>query len=201
MSNLRTPLKILPGCIYWFPTAFVLSYYFYNLKIISGRSMQPTLNPDSSSWRDVGLFNCYAIHTKLDFNRGDIVALCSPEDSNRVLVKRIIALPEDRVKTLPPYSEPEVVVPQGHAWVEGDEPFHSDDSNRFGPVSLALIESRLVAVVWPPSRFGHLSRPSQVERDTSTPSENSAYRMAMAELERQRWRSARVTSNQTSRTG
>ncbi|KAE9410346.1 hypothetical protein BT96DRAFT_969422, partial [Gymnopus androsaceus JB14] len=73
--------------VYWFPTVFVVSYYFYNLKIVSGRSMQPTLNPDSSLWRDVGLFNRYVIHTKLEFNRGDIVTLRSPEDPNRVLVK------------------------------------------------------------------------------------------------------------------
>ena len=30
-----------------------------------------------------------------------------------------------------------VRVPLGHCWVEGDEPFHSEDSNRFGPVSSA----------------------------------------------------------------
>ncbi|KIK65383.1 hypothetical protein GYMLUDRAFT_219363 [Collybiopsis luxurians FD-317 M1] len=181
--------------VYWLPTSFVVSYYFFNLKIVSGRSMQPTLNPDSSLWRDVGLFDRYAIHTKLNFRRGDIVALRSPEDPNRVLVKRIIALPGDRVKTLPPYPDPEIVVPRGQAWIEGDEPFHSDDSNRFGPVPLALIDSRLVTVIWPPSRFGHLFRPSQVDNDISTPQKKSAHRMAMAELDRQRWRNNRVTTN------
>ncbi|KAJ4467553.1 peptidase S24/S26A/S26B/S26C [Lentinula aciculospora] len=196
--NFAPPLKSLVTSvrtyIYWFPTVFVVSYYFYYLKIVSGRSMQPTLNPDSSLWRDVGLFNRYAIHTKRDYHRGDIVALCSPEDPNRVLVKRIIALAGDRVKTLPPYPDPEIVVPQGQAWIEGDEPFHSDDSNRFGPVPLALIESRLVTVVWPPSRFGNLFRPIQIDKDTSTPHKHSAYRLAMAELDRQRWRNARVTA-------
>ena len=57
-----------------------------------------------------------------------------------------------KVKTLPPYPDAEVRVPPGHAWVEGthaksklsflsshvypqgDEYFHSDDSNTFGPV-------------------------------------------------------------------
>lgn len=66
-------------------------------------------------------------------------------------------------------------------------------------VALALIDARLVAVVWPPSRFGHLFRPTQVVKDTSTPEKNSAYRLAMAELERQRWRSTRITPNQTSK--
>ena len=26
--------------VYWLPTTFVVSYYFFNLKIVSGRSMQ-----------------------------------------------------------------------------------------------------------------------------------------------------------------
>ncbi|KAJ3723101.1 peptidase S24/S26A/S26B/S26C [Lentinula raphanica] len=198
--KLFTPLNALVTAswryIYWLPTAFVVSYYFVNLKIISGRSMQPTLNPDFSLWRDVGLFNRYAIHAKLDFARGDIVALRSPENPNRVLVKRIVGLPGDRVKTLPPYPTPEITVPQGQAWIEGDEPFHSDDSNRFGPVPLALIESRLISVVWPPSRFGHLfrSQPTPSKKNISTPQEHSAYQLAMAELDRQRWRSTRVTA-------
>ncbi|KAK7049627.1 hypothetical protein VNI00_005658 [Paramarasmius palmivorus] len=66
--------------------------------------MQPTLNPDSSPGRDVALFDRYAIHTRRIYQRGDIVALTSPENPERVLVKRIIALGGDRVKTLPPYK-------------------------------------------------------------------------------------------------
>ncbi|KAF9263523.1 LexA/Signal peptidase [Marasmius fiardii PR-910] len=139
---------------YWAPTFLVLGEYFYCLKTVSGRSMQPTLNPDSSPSKDIALFNRFAIHTLRQFQRDDIVALKSPENPERMLVKRIIALPGDRVKTLPPFKETEVVVPPGHVWIEGDEPFHSDDSNRFGPVSVSLIESRMVCVIWPLSRFG-----------------------------------------------
>ena len=40
-----------------------------------------------------------------------------------------------QVKTLPPYPDMEVVVPEGHGWLEGDAPFNSEDSNHFGPVS------------------------------------------------------------------
>jgi inner membrane protease subunit 2 len=36
-----------------------------------------------------------------------------------MLVKRILALPGDRVHTLPPYPDQVVTVPPGHAWVEG----------------------------------------------------------------------------------
>ena len=42
----------------------------------------------------------------------------------------------DVVETRPTYPERNVVVPQNHVWVEGDEAFHSRDSNTYGPVSL-----------------------------------------------------------------
>ncbi|RKP07301.1 hypothetical protein THASP1DRAFT_17256, partial [Thamnocephalis sphaerospora] len=50
----------------------------------------------------------------------------------------------------------------GHSWVEGDEPFHSRDSNAFGPVPDGLIEARVQWILWPLSRFGPVP-----ERETS----------------------------------
>ena len=85
----------------------------------------------------------------------------SPQEYGKLLVKRLIALPGDKVdlisyllskfikhlltrascdthqvKTLPPYPNTEVVIPDGHGWLEGDAPFNSEDSNHFGPVSI-----------------------------------------------------------------
>ncbi|KAF5369798.1 hypothetical protein D9758_001174 [Tetrapyrgos nigripes] len=111
--------------LYWMPTAVVFTQYLYGLKIVSGRSMQPTLNPDSSLWRDVALFDRYSIYAQRAYTRGDIVALKSPNDPNRTLVKRIIGLEGDVVKTLPPYPDPEVRIPPGHAWIEGESSIQS----------------------------------------------------------------------------
>lgn len=91
------------------------------------------------------------------------------------------------MKTLPPYPDTEVVIPDGHGWLEGDAPFNSEDSNHFGPVSinllcphvadtfklggnmytvdqvpLALIDSKLACVVWP------LNRVSAVDSHTTS---------------------------------
>jgi len=81
----------------------------------------------------------------------------SPEDPNRILIKRILATEGDIVKTLPPYPDREVLVPKGHVWIEGiyscvsdhptthtrvlsgDEHFLSDDSNRFGAVCVLFV--------------------------------------------------------------
>ncbi|KAF8913789.1 peptidase S24/S26A/S26B/S26C [Gymnopilus junonius] len=144
--------------IYWLPTGIFLSSYFFHVKTVSGRSMQPTLNPDNSRWKDVVLFSKFAVHTTQEYGRDDIVTLRSPEDPRRILIKRIIAMEGDTVKTLPPYPDQEVKIPPGYVWIEGDEHFVSDDSNRFGPVSQSLIESKLVMVVWPPDRFGAAGR-------------------------------------------
>ncbi|KAJ7742480.1 peptidase S24/S26A/S26B/S26C [Mycena maculata] len=138
--------------LYWLPTTILLTD-FYTLKQVNGRSMQPTLNPNESLlWRDVAIFDRFSIHTLQCYRRGDIVALKSPHNAKHELVKRISAVEGDIVRTLPPYPEPEVRVPKGHIWVEGDA-FHSQDSNSFGPVPLGLIDSRLVSIIWPFWRF------------------------------------------------
>lgn len=174
--------------LYWLPTGFVLSHYFYNVNVISGRSMQPTLNPDTSSSRDVAIFHRHALFTRDAYQRDDIITLRSPEDPRRTLIKRIIALEGDVVRTLPPYPARDVRVPIGHIWVEGDEPFYSDDSNIFGPVPMALVESKLVCIIWPLHRFGRVSK-AELPLSRNGPS----FRRAMAQFDRERARESRVT--------
>ncbi|GJJ07275.1 hypothetical protein Clacol_001475 [Clathrus columnatus] len=73
------------------------------LKTVTGRSMQPTLNPDTSPWRDIGLFDRSIFLRGYELKKGDIVALRSPLQPNTLLVKRIVALQGDKIQTLPPY--------------------------------------------------------------------------------------------------
>jgi mitochondrial inner membrane protease subunit 2 len=58
----------------------------------------------------------------------------SPTNPKEWVIKRIIAMEGDIVETRPKYPERNVVVPHNHLWVEGDEGFHSRDSNSYGPV-------------------------------------------------------------------
>ncbi|KAJ2157714.1 hypothetical protein GGF46_004317 [Coemansia sp. RSA 552] len=152
----RLPWRLLlagtvgAGSVAIFVTDNVLS-----LQMISGRSMQPALNPDSNCLkRDVVLVD-KAVKGEMAkrLRRGDIVTLASPTNPDRLLVKRIVAMPHDCVVPLG-QSDSFVRVPVGHCWVEGDESYHSKDSNAFGPVPIALISGRAITPVWPPSRFG-----------------------------------------------
>ncbi|KAI0082576.1 LexA/Signal peptidase [Panus rudis PR-1116 ss-1] len=178
------------SALVWLPIGIVFTEYGYNIKVVSGRSMQPTLNPDDSISKDIVVFDRYSVQLLRQYKRGDVVALKSPYDSKQLLVKRIIALPGDKVKTLPPYPDAEVTIPEGHAWVEGDEPFKSEDSNYFGPVALGLIDSKLVWILWPWARIGPLARPTNLDRKKMT---GPAWRKHLAVLEREERRKARVT--------
>jgi len=54
----------------------------------------------------------------------------------------------------PDNNEVTVTIPFNHAWVEGDNPDQSLDSNDYGPISLSLVEGVAGRIVWPVERRG-----------------------------------------------
>jgi len=157
--------------IYWLGPAALFVTQVGTIQNVRGRSMQPTFNPDSSRFSDVVLLDrlCSSALAleygeksgiwKPTFKRGDVVVMKSPTDPDLRIIKRVVAVANDVVKTLPPYPLAVVHVPEGHIWVEGDEYFHSRDSNTFGPASTGLIEAKIKYIVWPPSRIGSVPAP------------------------------------------
>ncbi|XP_045144877.1 mitochondrial inner membrane protease subunit 2 [Echinops telfairi] len=81
--------------------------------------------------------------------------LRSPKNPEQKIIKRVIALEGDIVKTMG-HKTRYVKVPPGHIWVEGDHHGHSFDSNSFGPVSLGLLHAHATHILWPPERWQKL---------------------------------------------
>lgn len=111
----------------------------------SGPSMLPTFNVTGEFFliSKVGL-NDIAV--------GDVVTAVHPHDPVERIAKRVIGLAGDVVcvdPTLPSAQQRWIKVPQGHAWLCGDNLAHSLDSREWGPLPLALVRGKIVAKVWP----------------------------------------------------
>jgi signal peptidase I len=90
---------------------------------------------------------------------GDEVACC--DDDGRLTVNGV---PVDESALLKPGVAPsqrefDVTVPAGSVWVMGDNRPNSGDSRVHGAVPLDDVVGRTFAVVWPPDRWGAVSRP------------------------------------------
>jgi signal peptidase I len=88
---------------------------------------------------------------------GDIVVVQHPDKAGTVC-KRILALPGDMIVSPPGgrrrssnnnNNKSLLVIPDGHIWLEGDNPRNSNDSRDYGPVPAALIVGRVMCRIWP----------------------------------------------------
>lgn len=132
----------------WLPVGITVNSLFVSAASVKGRSMQPVLNGgmNQNAVRDRVLLDKFSIQMLHRYKRGDVVVLASPEDPGSFLIKRLVAIEGDLIKDR---KGDRVLIPAGKCWVEGDNEVFSDDSDKFGPVPMALIDSRVVAVVWP----------------------------------------------------
>ena len=110
-----------------------------------------------------------------ELRRGDIVIADGPDGSGRYYLKRIAAMPGERIELrdgllfindehhheaylsgLPAY-----VGTESHSWsvdddsyfLMGDNRTHSIDSRDYGPVTLEAIRGKVTQRLWPPGRW------------------------------------------------
>jgi signal peptidase I len=121
----------------------------------------------------------YKIHPP---QRGDIIVFKPPDEASRDFIKRIIALPGERLRIingvvyindqvlhepyLPekwtynnnwPASGQDYILPTNMYFVMGDNRNHSSDSRTFGPITLDSILGKAEVRIWPLNEVGFLS--------------------------------------------
>ncbi len=147
----------------WVPVALFFVNHVADVGFVEGGSMRPTFNPDTNKrWRDYVLLQKWNLRNRGALKVGDVVVLKSPLEPKKSVTKRIMAVAGETVSTRSKKLN-RVTIPKGHVWVEGDEGFHSRDSNTYGPVSIGLVQAKVTRILWPPSRFG--VKPTNVLRD------------------------------------
>lgn len=136
---------------------------------VEGESMLPTL-----AHGDRLLVN-KLVYRFREPTPGEVVVIADPANPHRHLVKRVIAVAGDEVAVEgdavwvngrlldEPYVHPgspgtyragPLTVPEGYVWVMGDNRGASLDSRLLGPIPVARVEGRAVALLWPPVRVG-----------------------------------------------
>ncbi len=149
-------------------SAFIIIFLYQPVRV-EGTSMLPVLEDQDR------LFINKIAYRVGDIHQGDVVVFQYPHDHTKSYIKRVIALPGDRIritdgevyvngKLLPePYvpsrftddrSQPEMVLPANEYFVMGDHRSISSDSRDFGPVDRDLIYGKAVFVYWPMEQVG-----------------------------------------------
>ncbi len=147
----------------------VMITFLYQPVRVEGTSMLPRLED-----RDRLFINKFVYHISA-IERGDVVVFRYPRDPEKSYIKRVIALPGDRIRidrgtvwlNGKPLKEeyvparyrdsrsmPEMVVPDDCYFMMGDHRSISSDSREFGPVNRDLIYGKAVFVYWPAKDAG-----------------------------------------------
>jgi len=143
--------------------------FLYQPVRVEGTSMLPRLED-----HDRLFINKFVYHIE-SIDRGDVVVFRYPRDTEKSYIKRVIALPGDRIwidhgqvwlngqplhENYVPQeyrdsrSMAEMVVPEDCYFMMGDHRSISSDSREFGPVERSLVYGKAVFVYWPTKDMG-----------------------------------------------
>ena len=149
--------------------SILIIMFLYQPVRVEGTSMLPRLEDHDRLFINKFVYRISAIH------RGDVVVFHYPRDPEKSYIKRVIALPGDRLwidrgqvwvngKKLDEGYVPaeyrdvrslaEMVIPEETYFVMGDHRSISSDSREFGPVERSLIYGKAVFVYWPAKDAG-----------------------------------------------
>ncbi|KAJ5587440.1 uncharacterized protein N7459_003205 [Penicillium hispanicum] len=172
---LRSVLRLKPGPVARFAlngtgvfcACALLWEHIVTIQLSEGPSMYPTFNP-RGDWLMISRMH----RNGKGIEVGDVVRFNHPTFLGVHGAKRVLGMPGDFVCRDQPFSTeagkvPDMIqVPEGHAFLVGDNLPWSRDSRNYGPVPLGLINGKIVARVWPPSRMEwvrNTMQPAQLE--------------------------------------
>jgi len=142
---------------YWVLPGLLQNYFW--IAVVKGSSMEPTLNASGST--EYVFMNRTRVRDLRNVTRGEVYALIDPQDETQMVIKRMVGLFPDVIRT---ESRGLEAVPPGHCWIEGDNAKVAVDSNSYGPVPVGLVQAHVPAVLWPPRCWQWLGRPIPSER-------------------------------------
>jgi signal peptidase I len=164
------------GVVLWFRDLLISAFasvliitFLYQPVRVEGTSMLPRLEDSDRLFINKFVYHFTAIE------RGDVVVFRPPSDPERSYIKRVIALPGDRLRIdhgrvivngkliREPYvpleyrdnrSMAEITIPSDSFFMMGDHRNISYDSRSFGAVPRSLIYGKAVFVYWPRRDLG-----------------------------------------------
>ena len=149
-------------------SVFIITILYQPVRV-EGTSMLPRLEDQDRLFINKFVYQFTAIQ------RGDVVVFHYPRDPQESYIKRVIALPGDRIRIVRgqvwlngrPLRESyvpeayrdsrsmiETIVPEGCYFMMGDHRSISSDSRDFGPVERSLIYGKAAFVYWPAQDAG-----------------------------------------------
>ncbi|KAF2710097.1 LexA/Signal peptidase [Pleomassaria siparia CBS 279.74] len=185
-STLLKTTAVLKWSFGWAIVGHIFFGYIGSVRPTEGVSMVPTI---PSNFRSQPWIVTSKLHRRgRGIRVGDMVAFNHPMMAGSVGAKRVIGMPGDFVSVYTPGKKDEDLqdlnisggevreevfrVPEGHCWVAGDNLEWSRDSRIFGPLPLALVTGKIVAIVKPWSHTGwvknSLVEPSEEEPEWKT---------------------------------
>jgi len=155
-------------------SVFIILFLYQPVRV-EGTSMLPMLEDQDRLFINKFAYSKLGSLVGDEIHRSDVVVFLYPHDHTKSYIKRVIALPGDRLRidhgtvwvngealkeTYVPFkyqddrSQPEMVIPDGEYFVMGDHRSISSDSRDFGPVARNLIYGRAAFVYWPMDQAG-----------------------------------------------
>ncbi|CAG7919433.1 unnamed protein product [Penicillium olsonii] len=160
LTNVRTVGRLALNGLGTFCGCALIWEHLITVQLSAGPSMYPTFDV-RGDWLLISRLH----RNGKGIEVGDVVRFGHPNFQGVHAAKRVVGMPGDFVCQDQPLS-PEVgkdhnmiQIPEGHVFLAGDNLPWSRDSRNYGPVPMALINGKIIARVWPPSKAEWVKNP------------------------------------------